>query len=132
MNTWVSRAALTVLFMSATASWAQASDPEGVWEADNRESRYEISYCGPDNARLCARLIWIQEDKKDARNTKYLDQYMFREAREVRPGRWQGTTVLEGLNVRGTLSQRSADRIELSACALLVFCEHIGLNRVTP
>ena len=104
--------------------------PVGIWEPNNRESRYEFTYCGDDGQRLCAELIWIQEDKKDARNTRYLNTYMFQNARQTRLNFWNGTVRLEGFNIGGTVTQTSSDAMQLEACALFVFCENIALNRV--
>lgn len=113
-----------------SAGAATASEPTGVWEPDNRESRYALTYCGEGARYLCAELIWIQEDKQDARNTRYLNTYIFEEARQVAPGRWRATVRLDGFNIGGTLTQTSANVMELRACAVFVFCEEIRLNRV--
>lgn len=121
---------LGVVGVAGVGAQQQGLDPIGVWEPDNRESRYEFSYCGENGDRLCAELIWIQEDKKDARNTKYLNTYMFKNARQTRYGHWQGTVTLEGFNIGGTVTQTGPDNMELKACALFVICENIALNRV--
>lgn len=109
---------------------AQQFNPAGVWQPDNKESLYEFSYCGENGDLLCAMLTWIQEDKKDARNIKYLNTYMFRNARQTRPGHWSGTVKLEGFNIGGTVTQTDNDTLQLRACALFVFCEDIRLTRV--
>lgn len=116
--------------LSAVPAGAQELNPIGIWEPDNRESRYEFSYCGENGNRLCAKLIWIQEDKKDARNTKYLNTYMLRDARQTRLGFWQGTVTLEGFNIGGSVTQTGPNTLQLKGCALFVFCEDIRLNRV--
>jgi uncharacterized protein (DUF2147 family) len=116
--------------LAATSAHAQELNPIGVWEPDNRESRYEFVYCGENGDRLCAKLIWIQEDKKDARNTKYLNTYMLRDARQTRYGHWAGTVTLEGFNIGGTVTQTAPDTMRLKGCALFVFCEDIRLSRV--
>lgn len=118
------------LLVLAGPAMAQSLNPIGIWEPDNRESRYQFTYCGENGDRLCAALIWIQEDKKDARNTKYLNTYMFKNARQTRPGHWSGTVTLEGFNLGGTVTQLDNDTLRLKACALFVFCEDIRLNRV--
>lgn len=118
------------LFMLAAPAMAQTLDPTGLWEPDNRESRYQFTYCGESGDRLCAALIWIQEDKKDSRNTKYLNTYMFSNARQTAPGKWKGTVTLEGFNLGGTVTQIDNNTMQLEACALFVFCEEIRLNRV--
>lgn len=114
----------------AAPALAEQFNPVGIWEPDNQESRYQFSICGENSDRLCAELIWIQEDKKDKRNTKYLNTYMFKNARHVQMNQWRGTVTLEGFNIGGTVVQTSDDRMTLEACALFVFCENIKLNRV--
>lgn len=123
---------LAALGLALAAPPAAAAEPIGLWEPDNRESRYQFTYCGEGDRFLCAELIWIQEDKKDARNVRYLNTYMFRNARQVRAGEWRGTVSLEGFNIGGTLRQISADVMQLNACVLFVFCEDIRLHRVAP
>lgn len=114
----------------AIAGPALAANPYGVWEPDNRESRYEFTACGQAGHFLCAELIWIQEDKIDARNSKYLNTYLIDEAMPVREGVWRGRITLEGFNFDGTLKMIGEDRMQLDACALFVICESIKLNRV--
>ncbi len=118
-----------VVLLAAPAA-AQAFNPIGVWEPDNRESRYEFRVCGAQNDRLCAQLIWIQEDKKDDRNTKYLGQDMFSNARRTGENSWSGTVKLEGFNIGGKVVQTGPDTMTLNACALFVICEEIRLHRV--
>lgn len=123
-------AALLVGMGLSVPAMAQGLNPLGLWEPDNRESRYEFTYCGANGDRLCAELIWIQEDKKDARNTKYLNTYMFKDARQTRLGHWSGTVSLEGFNIGGTVTQHDNNTMQLNACVLFVLCENIRLNRV--
>ncbi|WP_404402847.1 hypothetical protein [Pelagibacterium halotolerans] len=110
---------------------AMALDPTGVWEPDNRESRYEFTYCGENGDRLCAELIWIREDVQDARNTKYLNTYIFSDARQIAGNQWKGNVSLEGITIGGTLTLHNSNEMALNACALFVFCEKIHLNKVT-
>lgn len=109
---------------------AEQFNPIGIWEPSNKESRYEFTMCGDNGDRLCAELIWIQEDKKDERNTRYLNTYMFKNARHTQLNRWEGTVTLEGFSIGGTVTQTSNDTMQLKACALFVFCEDIRLNRI--
>lgn len=122
--------ALLALAAIALPATAQSASPIGIWEPDNRESRYAFTYCGEAGDRLCAELIWIREDKQDARNTRYLNTYVFRNARQTAPGRWNGTVNYEGMNVAGTLRVTGEDTMELNGCMLFVLCENIRLNRV--
>jgi uncharacterized protein (DUF2147 family) len=116
--------------MAAPAMAQEQFNPIGLWEPDNKESRYEFSYCGENGDRLCAELIWIQEDKQDARNTKYLNTYMFSNARRVQPNQWQGTVTLEGFNIGGTVTQTNNNTMRVEACVLFVICETIRLKRI--
>ncbi len=124
-------AAIATVACMAVAAPVLAANPYGVWEPENRESRYEFTACGQANHFLCAELIWIQEDKIDARNSKYLNTYLINEAMPVREGVWRGRITLEGFNFDGTLKVISEDRMQLDACALFVICESIKLNRVS-
>lgn len=126
----VALSALVGMALAGTAMAQTLYNPIGIWEPDNRESRYAFTYCGPDNQRLCAELIWIREDVQDARNTKYLNNYMFKDARHVQPNLWRGTVTLEGFNIGGTVTQTSENAMQLDACVLFVICENIKLNRV--
>lgn len=115
----------------ALAMPALALDPTGVWEPDNKESRYEFTYCGENDERLCAELIWIREDVQDARNTKYLNTYIFSNARQIAGNQWTGDVTLEGFTIGGTLTMRDGDEMALNACALFIFCEKIHLTKVS-
>jgi len=126
----VSAIAALATGLMAFAGPALAFDPTGIWTPDNRESRYEVTYCGADGQRLCAELIWIQEDKQDARNTRYLNTYIFENARQTAPDIWEGGVHLEGFTIGGKLTQTSENHIRLNACALFVLCETIELTRV--
>ncbi|HWJ88023.1 MAG TPA: hypothetical protein VNS12_08140 [Pelagibacterium sp.] len=121
---------LVLAILLSGPALAQQLNPLGVWEPDNKESLYEFSYCGANGDRLCAMLTWIQEDKKDARNVKYLNTYMFKDARQTRLGHWSGTVTLEGFNIGGTVTQTDDNTMQLRACVLFVFCEDIRLTRV--
>lgn len=114
----------------APANAQEAFNPIGRWEAGNKESRYEIMVCGENDQMLCAYLYWIQEDKKDSRNTKYLNSYIFTHAKQVKPNVWQGSVKMEGFSFGGTLTQTSNARMELNACVLFVICENQVLNRI--
>ena len=114
----------------ALAGPAWAFDPTGIWTPENRESRFEVTYCGEDGERLCAELIWIQEDKQDSRNTRYLNTYIFENARQTAPDVWEGGVHIEGFTVGGKLTQVSENFLRLNACALFVLCETVELTRV--
>ena len=116
--------------VAAPAVAQEQFNPIGLWEPDNKESRYEFTYCGENGDRLCAELVWIQEDKQDSRNTRYLNTYMFKNARHIRLNEWQGTVTLEGFNIGGTVTQTNDNTMRLEACALFVICEDIRLKRI--
>jgi len=114
----------------AVAVPAGAFEPTGIWEPSNRESRFEVTYCGESGDRLCAELIWIREDVQDARNTRYLNTYIFENARQTAPDVWEGGVHLEGFTIGGSLTQLSENAMRLRACALFVLCETVDLTRV--
>ena len=122
----LSLAGLVALSISGPA-FAE-STPEGLWEPDNKESRYEISYCG-NGTQLCGLVKWIDPAHQNENNRKFLNTYLFSEIPMRGKGKWRGTISFQGRNVNGTVKQLSADKLSVKAC-LLFLCEEVQLNRV--
>ena len=40
-------------------AWAAEFSPEGRWEIEFRDSRYEVTLCGDDGTELCGKLVWL-------------------------------------------------------------------------
>jgi len=115
------------LTMGAPAM-AQTLSPEGLWEPGNKESRYQISYCG--NGRdLCGLVAWIDPAHQTADNKKLLNTYLFSEIPMRGRDTWRGNIHFAGRNINGKVKQLSATKMSVEAC-LLFWCEKVTLTRV--
>lgn len=109
----------------------QSVDLGGVWQADNGESQYALELCG-DGTQLCARLTWIQPDKINDRNKKYVGKLVVDQAKLVNqdPMTWAGNINIYGNVVSGKVTLVNPDRFTVRGCAFFFFCEETGANRV--
>lgn len=105
---------------------------DGVWQADNNESRYTMESCG-DGTQLCATLVWIKPDKIDDKNRPYINTKVVDGARlvQISPLIWRGTIHVYGHSVFGSVTQVNADRFQVKGCAFIIFCLDMGINRVS-
>lgn len=105
--------------------------PEGLWEVDSEDSRYEVELCGEDNDHLCGTLVWLGDSADNEDNRPYLNTMIVDHAAPVDENEWEGTLELFGHSAKGTIEQIDANTIELVGCTLLVVCRSYRLNRVS-
>ena len=122
----------SVLVLGAMALLAQPAlaSPEGVWEIEMRDSRYSVELCG-DGTQLCGTLIWLGNGADNATNLPYLNTLLIDHARPARANQWNGDLHLFGQTAAGTITQVSADEIQLKGCVALVICKTYRMFRYT-
>lgn len=113
---------------AALPAFSANNTPEGLWEPGNKESRYEISYCG-NGTDLCALVKWIDPAHLNDNNKKFLNTYLFSEIPMRGTGKWRGTINFQGRKINGEVKQLGADKLSVRAC-LLFLCEEVTLTRV--
>ena len=118
-----------IIFLVALPAIAEPINPTGLWEADDGESRYEVSLCG-DGTQLCAKLIWIRPDVTNERNSVYIDTYVVNGAKRKTDREWRGNISLYGHTVSGNVQAYSQNKLVVRGCALLVICIRKGLTRI--
>lgn len=118
---------LVALMLAGMAGPALAS-PEGTWEIEMRDSRYEVSLCG-DGTELCAKLIWLGNGADSPENLPYLNTFLIEEARPTGPGEWKGDLHLYGQSAAGTITQVGPDQITLTGCVALILCKSYQMHR---
>ncbi len=109
--------------------FAEPIDPTGLWQADNGESRYEVSLCG-DGTQLCAKLVWIQPDKINKSNKAYIGTYVVNGAKRASDREWRGNISVYGVSVSGNVQAFSKNRLMVRGCALIIICIREGLTRM--
>jgi uncharacterized protein (DUF2147 family) len=118
-------AAATLLLGLTTPAFAS---PEGTWEIEMRDSRYDVVLCG-DGTELCATLIWLGRGADNAENLPYLNTLLIDHARQIRPGQWKGQLNIYGQRADGTITQVSDDHITLKGCVAWVLCRTYQMYR---
>lgn len=118
---------LVALLLAGMAGPALAS-PEGTWEIEMRDSRYEVSLCG-DGTELCAKLIWLGNGADSPENLPYLNTFLIEEAQPTGPGEWKGDLHLYGQSAAGTIRQVGPDQITLTGCVALILCKSYQMYR---
>ncbi len=142
MKSSLTRLSLAVVFALSMAapsvtSAAQDSDllgtgglnPAGTWISENRDSTYEVNLCGEDGVSLCARLSWIPERHRNARNVEFIGKWMVDEAPRVGPLKWKDKINMLGYEVDGTVDLVSINEVRVTACVFIVLCESAMLYR---
>ncbi len=101
--------------------------PVGMWEADNKESRYQVTLCG-DGTQLCAELVWIRPRDINRRNKPYINTYVVYEAVRARPAEWKGDINIYGTKYGGSVKIINQNKLLLTGC-IFILCETFELNR---
>lgn len=121
-------AAIVALALGVPALAAPIS-PEGQWEIEFGDSRYEVTLCG-DGTQLCGKLIWLGNGGDTPENLQYLNTLLIDHARMLQPNRWQGNLNLYGQTATGTIDLVSNDLFLTQGCFLFVLCRTYKFYRV--
>lgn len=96
--------------------------PEGRWQSETGDSRYDVELCGEDGLSLCGKLIWIRPRDRNERNMPFVGQWVVNEIERTKPAEWQGTLNVYGTEYYGSVKMVSMDELVLTAC-VLILCE---------
>jgi len=96
--------------------------PEGFWESESGDSRYDVTLCGPDGDSLCVELSWIRPKDRNDRNVTFLNEMVVDEARRTRPLQWKGRLNVYGTEYAGTVKMLDKNTMRLTAC-VFILCE---------
>jgi len=104
--------------------------PAGTWQADDGDSRYDVTLCG-DGTQICAKLVWINPAKVNNRNSQYLNKYVIYRGDRARPAEWRGEINIYGVKVGGSVKILGTDSLKVTGCFLGFFCESYSLQRMS-
>ncbi|MEO7223644.1 MAG: DUF2147 domain-containing protein [Devosia sp.] len=121
-------AAFGVAALSAAPALAGPASPVGSWEVISGEARYRVTTCG-DSGELCAKLIWLRDDKRTEKNLAVLNKYIVRGAEQTDGNQWQGNVVFDGKAYDGTMTLRSTNSMTLKGCSGIL-CQTYQLARI--
>ncbi len=129
MRRIVSAVPAALLLTAAQVGAHELRAPDGLWEIQSGDSRYEVTTCGAE-AQLCATLVWLGGAADNAENRPYLNTVLVDHAERVGVGQWKGQLSLFGQTASGTISQFSDNQIEIRGCVLLIACKSYYLRRM--
>lgn len=121
--------AALLLIGCGTANAQALAAPDGLWEISSKDSRYEVTTCGPEG-QLCGKLTWLGNGADNATNLPYLNTMLIDHAELVEPGQWKGQLSLFGQTAAGTITQTDNDNIEIRGCVIVVVCKSYFLTRM--
>lgn len=115
--------------MVAAPMAAPKKTPEGLWELDSRDTRFEAALCEGD--KLCVTLVWLAEGARSPENMAYMNKRFIDRADRVQDRAWRGQFNLYGWVAKGKVTQESDDVMNLRGCVLAgVVCKDFKLYRV--
>lgn len=121
---------MTAALLNITTAYAQPyANPDGLWEIDSADSRYQVTTCGPDG-ELCGELVWLGNGAETPENLPYLNTLLIDHAVKAGESTWEGQLNLFGQTAAGTITQYANNRIELTGCIFMVLCRSYHLLRI--
>lgn len=129
MNKFAKMSSVIAFALSISGpGFAESLNPEGSWTPGNKESRYDISYCGK-GTDLCAKVAWIDPKFVNEDNKKLLGTDLFSEIPMRGKSKWRGTINFQGHRVTGTVKQLDANKLSVKGC-IFFLCDEVLLERV--
>jgi uncharacterized protein (DUF2147 family) len=93
------------------------------------EAHYRVSACGESGDLLCAKLVWLRDDKRTDENLAVLNKYVVRGAQPSAANKWSGNVTFDGHSYDGTMTMVSKNFMTLKGCSGIL-CQTYELTRI--
>tara|TARA_R110002020_G_scaffold32777_6_gene100422 strand:+ start:2422 stop:2814 length:393 start_codon:yes stop_codon:yes gene_type:complete len=107
---------------------AQEALPTGTF-VDQWGTSFEFQACG-DGTTLCATLTNLEGDSATEENLAFVGQQVI-EAEQTAENEWKGALVAGGMSAEATITQVSADTVEIQGCRAAVLCQTLSYTRAS-
>lgn len=104
----------------------QITDPNGNF-VDEFGTSFAFSLCG-EGTELCGILTNVEGKSRTEENLAYLNEQVI-QASQTAPNEWKGTVIFDGSEAAATITQTSADSIEVEGCRGIL-CQTLVFSRV--
>ena len=104
-----------------------AALPSGTY-VDKYGTSFEFSLCGEDNTDLCGVLTNLEGKSATPENLAFVGNQVMR-AERVAPNEWKGSLSAGGISAEATVTQVSADTIEIQGCRAGILCQTLAYSR---
>lgn len=119
--------ALTTVALLAVPAFAQQAGPAGTWR-DSFGTTMQFSMCG-DGTQLCATLLDVQGKSRTPSNLAFINKQVM-QASAAGANKWKGTVMFDGAKADSTITQVSADQVNIQGCRVIILCQTLAFKRV--
>ena len=111
---------------AATTEAAAAFDPSGTF-VDSFGTSFTFSLCG-DGTDLCGVLQTLKGESATEENLAFVGKQVM-QAKQSAPNEWKGALSAGGISADATVTQTSADTIDIQGCRAAVLCQTLTYTR---
>lgn len=104
-----------------------AAKPNGTF-VDQYGTSFQFSLCGEDNTDLCGVLTNLEGKSATPENLAFVGKQVMR-AEQVAPNEWKGSLSAGSISAEATVTQVSADTIEIQGCRAGILCQTLAYSR---
>ncbi|MDB5613689.1 MAG: hypothetical protein JWQ22_1342 [Devosia sp.] len=127
LKTTFAIAALCATAMPAFAQDAAAFDPNGTF-VDKFGTSFTFSLCGDGGADLCGTLNTLEGKSATEENLAFVGKQVM-QAKASGPNEWKGALSAGGISADATVTQTSADTIDIQGCRAAILCQTLTYTR---
>lgn len=104
-----------------------AAVPNGKF-IDQFGTSFEFTLCGESGTDLCGVLTNLEGQSATPENLAFVGKQVMK-AEQVAPGQWKGSLAAGGMSAEATITQVSADTIEIQGCRAAILCQTLAYSR---
>lgn len=118
--------ALPVFAQDAAATTQAAFDPSGTF-VDSFGTSFTFSLCG-DGTDLCGVLNTLEGESATEENLAFVGKQVM-QAKATAANEWKGALEAGGISAEATVTQTSADTIDIQGCRAAILCQTLTYTR---
>lgn len=111
--------------LSATPALADTS--LGIYQYKDGTVDFEVFMCGADEKELCMKALDARGKGLNDRTRPMLGKWIVQNAKPAGENRWKGKLHYLGHTLNGTLQLWPGDKLYMSGCAYVFFCDDLTL-----
>jgi uncharacterized protein (DUF2147 family) len=99
----------------------------GIYQYKDGTVDFEVFLCGADEKELCMKALDARGKGLNDRTRPMLGKWIVQNAKPAGENRWKGKLHYLGHTLNGTLQLWPGDKLYMSGCAYLFFCDDLEL-----
>ncbi|WP_375451237.1 hypothetical protein [uncultured Devosia sp.] len=106
---------------------AATADPSGSF-VDEFGTSFEFSLCGDSGTDLCGVLTNLEGESATEENLAFVGKQVM-QAQQTGANEWKGSLTAGGISADATVTQTSANTIEIQGCRAAILCQTLAYSR---